>query len=591
MDDPKAARGPSIGTPVGTVSDDWCADTPLNSRFPIYTRFNANDVLPDPITPLGADLVWKPQILPGLGFGYVELGALSAAEAALDRSASPAGAFRYGHLYINVTAARLNGIRSGLGWEVIDAAFFGNHPDAPPHEPHPTDDDPAIGARIAQRTEWTLTTETFPEMEEDTLIADRLREARPDLSLLSNAALVSYARSVMPMVRLMCRGEVVGSASGAIGPGVIASVLTADMGISPFDLVGPVGDVVSAEPAAQLWDLSRLVRGDAGMSAAFDAGLEGLTERLERDHPAFHAGFAGFLRTYGYRGPAEWDIGADTWETRPELALTLVDRLRHRGDDQSPEIRRAQAAAQAELLLARVTERLAGDDAALATLLMGLASARRFAGWRERGKSNCVKVINEARVALRELGRRLAAEGHLDDASQIFMALDEDLDVLIHDPALVVPGMRQRAADWACYADLEIPLFLDARVARVPVAELPARPQGETKPASPGDVLTGIPASGGTASGRATVITDISDIARFEPGDVLVAPQTDPSWTPLFLVASAVVVDVGAPSSHAMIVSRELGIPCVAAVAQATLRIVDGMQITVDGSAGTVTVH
>lgn len=188
MDDLNAAAETSSAVPIGTVSDDWCADTPLNSRFPVYTRFNANDVLPDPITPLGADLVWKPQILPGLGFGYVELGALSASEAALDRSASPAGAFRYGHLYINVTAARLNGIRSGLGWEVIDAAFFGNHPDAPPHEPHPDDDDPVISARIAARTEWTLTTETFSEIEEDTLIADRLREARPDLSQMSNAA-------------------------------------------------------------------------------------------------------------------------------------------------------------------------------------------------------------------------------------------------------------------------------------------------------------------------------------------------------------------------------------------------------------------
>lgn len=590
MDDLKAAAETLSGTPIGTLSDDWCADTPLNSRFPVYTRFNANDVLPDPITPLGADLVWKPQILPGLGFGYVELGALSASEAALDRSASPAGAFRYGHLYINVTAARLNGIRSGLGWEVIDAAFFGNHPDAPPHEPHPEDDDPVISAQIAARTEWTLTTETFSEIEEDTLIADRLRDARPDLSQLSNAALVSYARSMMPMVRLMCRGEVVGSASAAIGPAVIASVLPADMGISPFDLVGPVGEVVSAEPAEQLWLLSRQVRRDAGLNAAFDTGLVGLTDRLKRDHPAFHEAFTRFLRTYGYRGPAEWDIGADTWETRPELALTLVDRLRHQDDDQSPGIRSAGATARTELLLASVVERLSGDDAALATLQMGLASARRFAGWRERGKSNCVKVINEARVALRELGNRLADEGHLDDASQIFMALDDDLDVLLHDPALVMPAIRQRAADWACYAEVEIPLFLDARIPRIPVAELSARAPRETRGASPGDVLTGIPASGGTASGRATVITDISDIARFEPGDVLVAPQTDPSWTPLFLVASAVVVDVGAPSSHAMIVSRELGIPCVAAVTQATLRIVDGMHVTVDGSAGTVTI-
>ena len=69
-----------------------------------------------------------------------------------------------------------------------------------------------------------------------------------------------------------------------------------------------------------------------------------------------------------------------------------------------------------------------------------------------------------------------------------------------------------------------------------------------------------------------------------------VAPQTDPSWTPLFVVAAAVIVGVGAPNSHAMIVSRELGIPCVAGLEGATSKIPDGAMVTVDGSAGTVTI-
>jgi pyruvate,water dikinase len=72
---------------------------------------------------------------------------------------------------------------------------------------------------------------------------------------------------------------------------------------------------------------------------------------------------------------------------------------------------------------------------------------------------------------------------------------------------------------------------------------------------------------------------------------VLVAPQTDPSWVPLFVPAAAVVVNVGAMGSHAMIVSRELGIPCVASVADATDTIPDGAIVTVDGNAGTVTIH
>ena len=72
-----------------------------------------------------------------------------------------------------------------------------------------------------------------------------------------------------------------------------------------------------------------------------------------------------------------------------------------------------------------------------------------------------------------------------------------------------------------------------------------------------------------------------------QPGEILVAPQTDPSWTPLFMVSSGVVVDVGAMGSHAMIISRELGIPCAAGVTDATRRITTGATVEVDGSTGT----
>ena len=103
-----------------------------------------------------------------------------------------------------------------------------------------------------------------------------------------------------------------------------------------------------------------------------------------------------------------------------------------------------------------------------------------------------------------------------------------------------------------------------------------------------GDVLTGLGGCPGVATGRARVVTDPGDPRGLEPGDVLVAPLTDPSWTPLFVAADAVVVDVGAVMSHAIIVSRELGIPCAVSVTDATRRIPDGALIEVDGGAGTV---
>ena len=101
-------------------------------------------------------------------------------------------------------------------------------------------------------------------------------------------------------------------------------------------------------------------------------------------------------------------------------------------------------------------------------------------------------------------------------------------------------------------------------------------------------MLTGIAGCPGVAKGRAHVVLDPSDPRQLGAGDVLVAPITDPSWTPLFLAAEAVVVDVGATMSHAVIVSRELGIPCVVSAVGATRSIPDGALIEVDGNAGTV---
>ena len=98
-----------------------------------------------------------------------------------------------------------------------------------------------------------------------------------------------------------------------------------------------------------------------------------------------------------------------------------------------------------------------------------------------------------------------------------------------------------------------------------------------------------MPGCPGVATGRARVILDAADPSALDPGDVLVAPFTDPAWTPLFVPAAAVVVDVGAQLSHAVIVSRELGIPCAVSVKDATRRIPDGALVRVDGDAGTVT--
>ena len=100
--------------------------------------------------------------------------------------------------------------------------------------------------------------------------------------------------------------------------------------------------------------------------------------------------------------------------------------------------------------------------------------------------------------------------------------------------------------------------------------------------------LTGTAASAGSAEGTARVVLDPAG-ARLSAGEILVAPSTDPGWTPLFLTASAVVLEMGGVNSHGAVVAREYGIPAVVGVSRATELIADGQPVRVDGSAGRVT--
>ena len=568
---------------------NWIIDTVPSTRYPVYTRLNANDVMPDPVTPLGASLMWIPEILPAWAVGNVRLRYFTPEEMTPDPFA-PVGGFFYGYLYVNQTYVRITGIRAGIGADAIDAAFF-SHPNPPPHQPRPTDVNEELSANVAARLEWTMTTTTFPELEEERELADRVRAERPDLHVASDEVLITLARRATPLQRIMWgRGYVIASNQAAIGPGVISSLIGNEDPSLAIRLIGHAGDVDSALPSFALWDLSRVVRADAALSAAFDQGEEGLLERIRKDHPGFATRFDMFVHEFGYRGPSEWDIGVHTWETQPELPLALIGRLRHLDDDASPALRREERSDDAAAALQQALKIVGGNEEAKQTLHLAIASARRFAAWRERGKTSAVKVLHEVRVPLFELGRRLTAKGELDHPQQVFMALEPELDLLATHAADLADTLRERERQWRQLFEIEPPTFVVGGEPMTPLADVP-RKGGQQAPAvRPGDVLAGAPASPGVARGRARVVADTSQIAAFEPGEILVAPQTDPSWTPLFMVAAGVVVDVGAMGSHAMIVSRELGIPCAAGVSDATRRIPDGTLLEVDGSSGKVTV-
>jgi pyruvate,water dikinase len=124
-----------------------------------------------------------------------------------------------------------------------------------------------------------------------------------------------------------------------------------------------------------------------------------------------------------------------------------------------------------------------------------------------------------------------------------------------------------------------------------PLSEWPKRQRESTGSAvSSGTVLQGVAGSSGTVAARTRVILDLAHADDLQPGEVLVCTTTDPSWVPLFMIASAVICEIGAPGSHAVIVSRELGVPCVVSLPNASTALPSGTLIELDGSTGTVKV-
>ncbi len=183
-------------------------------------------------------------------------------------------------------------------------------------------------------------------------------------------------------------------------------------------------------------------------------------------------------------------------------------------------------------------------------------------------------VIHEIRLPARELGRRGVESGALDSIEQIFMLFADELDDYLGDPTRFTDIVRERERSYLELFDFKPPFVV---AGDVPALDTWERRSAATSTAvTVGETITGVSGCTGTVRGRARVLTTPDDPSALEPGEILVAPITDPSWTPLFVAASAVVVDVGAPFSHAAIVSREIGIPCVVSATDATKRIPDG---------------
>ena len=304
------------------MSQRWITDSNVSDRFPFYTRANSGEVAPLPMSPLSWRLCWALGTNPGYAQGYIRWGSHAPEE--LEGDNAPFACFG-GYVYHNWSQVRLMGERTpGMSAQLIDDAFFGGQDGIPPYVPHPDDDRPDLAAKVQATIDTLFGASRLPdELDDDRAKALANRAARPDLATATDADLVARAKAMSPLIAEFFEPYAVFGTSSSFAVGMLAQVAAGLDPSIPGRLLSGIGDVDSVPPSFAIWELGRTVAASAALTAAFDAGLAGLHDRLTGvdGGPAFLADVAAVCREHGARGPIEWDAMSPSWETNPELVL------------------------------------------------------------------------------------------------------------------------------------------------------------------------------------------------------------------------------------------------------------------------------
>ncbi|RLP92562.1 PEP/pyruvate-binding domain-containing protein [Micromonospora sp. CV4] len=421
--------------------------------------------------------------------------------------------------------------------------------------------------------------------------AARIRMFEAIEQMRQRSAAPGDLRTAADRLRFLRAEDTEDSADAIMWPivaGMLAAALPAALlkGVASADeihhVLGGMPHNVTIEMDLALW---RLARGaDEHRQLLLDTPPDELAARhLRGELPDI--GMAAFLDAYGHRGVAEVDLGVPRWAENPApVFAAIANYLRVTDLEQGPDRRFERAAAAAETALKDLVVRARRRRPVRGTIAgFLLRRARSLAGLREAGKFAGLYPLRETRRQLLLIGADLTGAGLLEQPDDImFLTLDE-VEAAVHQGTdhRVTVGAR-RAVHRRELRRRSVPVALLSDGTDVETV-LPAAP-------APDGTLAGVGASAGRVTGPARVVHD-PGTAHVEPGEVLVAATTDPGWTPLFLTASALVTETGAIMAHGPTVAREYGIPAVICVPDATRTISTGQLVTVDGGAGTVTVH
>jgi pyruvate,water dikinase len=350
-------------------------------------------------------------------------------------------------------------------------------------------------------------------------------------------------------------------------------------------LLTSLGDIDSAQAGLDLWRLARLAQAhpEVGDPIRSDAPWAELVPRLQGSGPGreFLSRWDALMFRQGHHCRGEFDVSKPRWREQPDFVLDMIRSYARAGAALNPEADLKRRQQEREQFTAEVRARLRNPVKRLLFDWL-LSRARLGASSRENVRNDSNRRAAIARMSLLELGNRLAGRGVLAERDDVFFLTVSEL-------APVLAGTQSFDVR-RTIADRKARFEQDRQVTPPPLIVGrfdPSRHLPEAA-AESAEELRGLAVSPGVVTGRARVILQADPSSRVLPGEILVAPYTDPGWTPYFLPAAGIVVDVGGLLSHGSIVAREYGIPAVVNVGPATRVIKTGQLVEVDGNQGRV---
>lgn len=516
-------------------------DTDIDPRWPMYTAVNTTEAFPGPMTPLSLQLSLDG--MRAMGARAVEVMSLDGelARAVSEEQTGVFGHRVYANLSVLFAAGAVLPVASPAGWR---GKLFGADPGAAA----PELDKVGVWGK-ARRLPRLLVFVALSGWRTKRMDADaRLRQRGADHYCgLSDQRLCE---------RLRCLHDEVVDAWAAAALITLATVpvtgVLERMARRNIEFSGDTKKLASAGLAVATQVLAAHVESDPSIAAVLrEQPAEAALVLLRSRHPEFIARLDDTVTCWGHRGPGESELANPVFADDPARLLEVVGKLAGAGKHPTP--------APAMGPWVRV---LAGVGA-------------WFQRSRERGRDAAIRLTHQYRLAVRELGGRLVSQGIIvngDDA--FYLTLDELLAPPLDVRYLVLRRRVERERLQRERPPLDFVGHWEPQVWTIPEI-------------GRGEVLAGIAASVGTATGPVRVVTAES-LGEFQPGEVLVAETTDIGWTPYFSYAAAVVVSTGAAMSHAAIIAREFGIPCVVGSKTASRVLRTGHIVEVDGAAGRV---